>query len=59
MFKSQYIVQYVIYMRGPGEVAPFGPFKIHYCSRPLLNPNKNLSVADSKKISICLANFNY
>ena len=59
------IVKYVDYMRGahqrggPGEVAPFAPFKIHHCSRPLLNPNKNLSVANSKKISIWLANFNY
>ena len=37
MFKSQYS-QYVDYMRGPikeggsGAVAPFAPFKIHYCS---------------------------
>ena len=59
------IVQYVDYMwgahqrGGPGEVAPFAPSKIHHCSKPLLNPNKNLSVANSKKISIWLANFNY
>ena len=25
------IVQYVDYMRGRGVVAPFAPFKIHYC----------------------------
>ena len=66
------IVQYVDYMRGahqrggPGEVAPFAPFKIHHCSRPLLNPNKNLSVAIPKKLVfgwqisiINLANFEH
>ena len=66
------IVQYVDYMRGalqrggPGEVAPFAPFKIHHCSRPLLNPNKNLSVSIPKKLVfgwqisiINLANFEH
>ena len=66
------IVQYVDYMRGahqrggPGEVAPFAPIEIHHCSRPLLNPNKNLSVAIPKKLVfgwqisiINLANFEH